>query len=196
MIFTIGHSTHPIERFLSLLSQHRIAAIADVRSAPFSRRNPQFSRHNLTRHLHNAAIQYVFLGKELGARSQDESCYANGKVQYHRLAATRIFQQGIAALQQQAQQYRTAILCAEQEPLECHRTILVSQHLNIPVLHIHADGRLEPHEQAIQRLIRRLRLPPPDMFRTRGDIVAEAYRMQGERIAYTRPSAQNDIMGA
>lgn len=196
MIFTIGHSTQPIETFLRLLAQHSIALIADVRSAPFSRRNPQFSRNNLSRHLNAAAIQYIFLGKELGARSADETCYAHGKVQYHRLSATLLFQQGITTLHQLAQQHRTAILCAEQEPLECHRTILVSRHLTIPVLHIHADGRLETHERAIQRLIRRLRIPEEDMFRTRDDVIADAYWIQGERIAYTRPSAQNDIMGA
>jgi len=199
MIFTIGHSTHPIATFLSLLAQHGVASIADVRSAPFSRRNPQFSRTNLERSLRDAAISYHFYGKELGARSEDPACYESGKVQYERLARTQLFQDGLARLEQLAAERRTAILCAEKEPLECHRTILVSRHLSArgaAILHIHADARLEPHEHAINRLIRQLRLPSEDMFRTRDDVIAEAYRMQGQRIAYTRPSEQNAIMGA
>jgi len=199
MIFTIGHSTHPIATFLSLLTQHGITSIADVRSPPFSRQNPQFSRANLERSLRDAAISYHFYGKELGARSEDAACYERGKVQYERLVGTRIFQDGLARLEQLAAQQPTAILCAEKEPLECHRTILISRHLSArgaAILHIHADARLEPHEHALDRLIRHLRLPGEDMFRTRDDVIAEAYRMQGDRIAYTRPSGQNAIMGA
>lgn len=197
-IYTIGHSTHPIDEFLRLLTTHHIAAIADVRSAPFSRRHPQFTRANLERSLHAAAIDYHFFGRELGARSEDPACYINGKVQYERIAQTAIFQQGMARLiALLPESPPLAILCAEKDPLQCHRTILVSRHLSahgIDVIHIHADASLETHPHLMRRLITQLRIPPEDMFRTAADVLDDAYRIQGNRIAYTRSTSQGDIM--
>ena len=69
-ILTVGHSTHPIDRFIALLQRHGVTAIADVRSQPFSRYAPQFNKAELTASLRQSGIQYVFLGKELGARGQ------------------------------------------------------------------------------------------------------------------------------
>jgi uncharacterized protein (DUF488 family) len=87
-VLTIGHSTHPIETFLGLLHQHGVTAVADVRSAPYSRFNPQFNKDALEHDLKEHGIRYVFLGRELGARSDDPSCYDKGRVQYGRLART------------------------------------------------------------------------------------------------------------
>ena len=128
-VFTVGHSTHALDDFLALLLRHGITAIADVRSSPYSRMNPQFNRETLHAALKGAGIAYVFLGAELGARSRDPDCYEDGKVQYDRLARTAAFQRGLARVQQGAAQYRLALMCAEKEPLDCHRTILVARHL-------------------------------------------------------------------
>ena len=84
-VFTIGHSTHPQERFIALLEQHGITALGDVRSRPYSQFNPQFNREELEKALGEHGIAYRFLGKELGARSDDPSCYEGGKVQYARI---------------------------------------------------------------------------------------------------------------
>src|SRR5262249_48596390 len=125
MMHTIGHSNHPIQDFLDLLRRHGITAVADVRSTPYSRFNPQFRRAKLQASLAEVGIQYVFLGAELGARSQDPSCYdADGRVSYARLAKTELFRSGIERLITGSSQYRISIMCAEREPLECHRTIL------------------------------------------------------------------------
>src|SRR5262245_1344313 len=118
-LYTIGHSTHSCSQFLDLLVQHRISAICDVRSAPYSRLHPQFNRESLQRELARHHIAYVFLGEELGARSSDPSCYEAGKVQYDRLAATDAFRQGIERVKQGIQRYRVALMCAEQDPLAC-----------------------------------------------------------------------------
>jgi len=85
-VYTIGHSTHPIERFIELLKSQNITALGDVRSRPYSRMNSQFNLEPLKQSLRDADIKYVFLGKELGARSDDKSCYRNGQVQYDLLA--------------------------------------------------------------------------------------------------------------
>jgi uncharacterized protein (DUF488 family) len=191
-IYTIGHSTHAIGRFIELLRVHGITALCDVRSRPYSRMNPQFNREELKDALKDAEIKYVFLGKELGARTEDKSCYRNGKVQYPLLAQTSLFKKGIDRVMEGAHQYRIALMCAEKEPLECHRTILVARTLaekGIPIVHILSDGQLETHAHAIERLIARLRVPGADMFREQDAVIADAYMRQGYEIAYREESA-------
>jgi uncharacterized protein (DUF488 family) len=159
-VYTIGHSTHQQEHFLALLLRHEITAVCDVRSKPYSRLNPQFNRELLKQTLKSNRIAYVFLGKELGAQSEDTSCYVGGKVQYDRLAQTELFQQGIQRLKGGMLGHRLAIMCAEKEPLECHRTILVARYLaglGIEIQHIHATGELESHTDALDRLRRLMR---------------------------------------
>ena len=90
-LYTIGHSNYQIERFIDLLKMHSINAICDVRSQPYSRHNPQFNREVLQPRLKENHITYVFLGSELGARSNDTSCYLNGKVQFNCLSQTSDF---------------------------------------------------------------------------------------------------------
>src|SRR5579864_2888897 len=94
VLFTVGHSTHSLDYFLSLLAKHQIEAVCDVRSVPYSQRNPQFNRDSLKDALVKARVAYVFLGKELGARSDNPECYVQGKVQYHCLADQPPFREG------------------------------------------------------------------------------------------------------
>jgi uncharacterized protein (DUF488 family) len=192
-VFTIGHSTHTQEYFISLLLLHGITALGDVRSKPYSRFNPQFNREDLEQTLLANGIAYRFFGKELGARSDDPACYEGGKVQYDRLAQTELFKHGLKRVRSgMKQNFRLALMCAEKEPLECHRTILVARHLvalGLDVEHIHADGRLESHAAVLSRLTRMHNLPEEDMFRSRDELLAEAYRRQQERIAYETVAA-------
>lgn len=193
-LFTVGHSTHTLQHFFSLLKLHSITALCDVRSKPYSRNNPQFNREDLKTALSNQGIAYVFLGRELGARSEDPTCYDDGKVQYDRLARTDLFREGLDRIQEGAKKYRIALMCAEKEPLDCHRTILVARHLQalgFEVQHILAHGELESHKDALDRLVHTFNLPAHDMFRTHEDVVEDAYRLQGERIAYDRSDVQD-----
>jgi uncharacterized protein (DUF488 family) len=186
-IYTIGHSTHSIGAFVALLEQHNITAVCDVRSRPYSRMNPQFNRESLKGSLRDAGIKYVFLGKELGARSEDKHCYRNGQVQYDLLAETALFKRGIDRVVEGARQYRIALMCAEKEPLDCHRTILVARKLSesgTSIKHILGNGEIEDHAHAIDRLIDRLRMPGADMFREHHVVIADAYARQGNEIAY------------
>ena len=156
MTLTIGHSTHVLEAFVALLRRHHVAKVADVRSAPYSRFNPQFNREALARNLTACGIEYVFLGLELGGRSDDPSCYENGRIRYDRVAATPPFRQGLDRVVQDAGGRPAALMCAEKEPLDCHRTLLVAQALKargVPVEHILADGGLETHAAAMERLL-------------------------------------------
>lgn len=190
LLYTIGHSNHGARDFLALLERHGVTAIADVRSVPQSRFNPQFGRKALERTLEERGIAYLFLGEELGARSADPACYRDEKVQYDRLARSAPFQRGLEGLREATARQRLAVMCAEREPLECHRAILIAPQMvasGIAVEHILADGGLETHEQAIERLIRQLGLAQ-DLFQTRDALIAQALSIQGERIAYTRPA--------
>jgi uncharacterized protein (DUF488 family) len=192
IVYTVGHSSHSIEELLGLLAQHGITAVADVRSQPYSRRHPQFRREALAESLRRRGIDYLFLGRELGARSGDPSCYVGDQVQYDLLAKTEAFQRGLDRIEQEARSRRLALLCAEQEPLECHRTVLAARHLvarGLAVRHILADGSLESQEAVMDRLIRQLGLPQRDLFRSRQEIEAEAYARQGRKIAYRRATA-------
>jgi uncharacterized protein (DUF488 family) len=94
-LFTIGHSTHTEEGFLALLAKHGITAVCDLGSAPYSRISPQFNRDVMKKLLPDHGIEYLFLGRELGGRSEDPACYDDGKVQYDRLASAAFFQQGL-----------------------------------------------------------------------------------------------------
>jgi uncharacterized protein (DUF488 family) len=186
-IYTIGHSTQPLERFIPLLRQHGITAVADVRSSPYSRVNPQFNREPLRAALREAGISYVFMGDELGARSKDPSCYRDGKVDYALLARTELFQSGLDRVRKGAMTHRIALMCAEKDPLDCHRTILVSRKLaeqGVSVSHILADGSIESHDEAMSRLMQMVRVGENDLFRSREDSLREAYRKRGEEIAY------------
>ena len=193
-IFTIGHSTHAIKDFIELLSRHSISVVADVRSSPRSQFNPQFNRQELKKSLGVMGIKYVFLGKELGARSTNPECYQNGKVIYSRLAETDLFKEGIERLLNGAGDHRITLMCAEKEPLDCHRTILVAQALTekkIAVSHIHANGTLETHAAALERLLDIVGLTKEDMFKTKEDLISEALTLQEDRIAYVNNSQGN-----
>jgi uncharacterized protein (DUF488 family) len=187
-IYTVGHSNHSTEKFLALLKQHNVSAIADVRSTPYSRRNPQFNSKALALTLEANGISYVPLGKELGARSDDPSCYENGQVQYGRLAQTPLFHQGIERVLAGAGRFRVALMCAEKEPLDCHRTLLVSKALQArgaAVIHILASGQLEPHDETMLRLVKVSGLAHDDLFADRGQLIEAACAIRERKIAYS-----------
>jgi uncharacterized protein (DUF488 family) len=193
-IYTIGHSTHPIERLVELLQRHGIQVLADVRSTPFSRFNPQFNRASLGHSLAAAGIRYEFMGEELGARTNDPTCFENGRVSYARLAATSLFQRGLARLREMARTERVAMMCAEREPLDCHRTILISRELERAgdnVTHILANGELEENRHAMGRLVEQLGLPADDLFAGTPEQIEAAYDAQAAKVAWA-PKAGKD----
>jgi len=186
-VYSIGHSNHTIDAFIALLTANGITALADVRSAPYSRYNPQFNKNDLEASLQGAGIKYVFLGRELGARSDDPSCYEDGKVQYARLAQTELFQDGIERLLRGADEFRIAMMCAEKDPLDCHRTLLVAPALverGAAVTHILADGGTESNDEAMRRLLQEQGLEEGDLFRTAEEQIADAMARKEAKVAY------------
>jgi uncharacterized protein (DUF488 family) len=195
-LFTVGHSTHPLEVFLRLLTMNNISAIADVRSCPYSRMNPQFNQEPLKTQLKMAGIVYAPLGRELGARTDERSCYENGKVQYDRLARTPLFREGLKRLLEGVQTHRVALLCAEKDPITCHRMVLVCHELRhelLDIFHILADGSLEANAEAERRMVEAVSLPEHDLFTSRDETIEEAYRLQGNRIAWVETEPDNSV---
>jgi len=194
-LYTIGHSTHETETFTRLLSTHSITAICYVRSQPFSKFNPQFNREVIQAELKKNGIAYVFLGKELGPRSDDPACYSEGKAQYNRIAETDLFQQGLKRIIKGMETYRIALMCAEKDPVMCHRTILVCRHLReqgIKIKHILEDGSIEENSDTIRRLMQMLKIQETNLFQSTEEIIQSAYDIQSEKIAYADTSREEN----
>lgn len=155
-VFTIGHSNHPMEYFITLLKQHGIDTVVDVRSKPYCRYARHFDQPALAAALKEEGIRYVFLGELLGGGPDDPSYYGdNERAQYEKLAQTKLFQQGIEHVIKGASRYRIVLMCAEKDPNKCHRGLLVARVLHergVDVQHILADGELETHDMAMDRL--------------------------------------------
>ena len=192
-LFTIGHSIHSVERFVDLLKMHGVTALCDVRSSPYSRYTPQFNRESLKDELVEHCIIYLYLGSELGPRSSDPTCYENGKVQYNRLAGKDFFQQGLGRLRKGMTTHRIALMCAEKDPLTCHRMLLICRNLrgdDILIRHILEDGSLEDNRDTEKRLMKQLKIDPADLCSTEADQIQRAYDLQGEKVAYTLEEGQ------
>ena len=191
-VYTIGHSSHPFERFLELLRRHGIEAVADVRSTPASRRHPQYNRERLKAALAGNDIDYLFLGKDLGARRTEPEAYEDGVASYERIARMPAFQSGLDIVKKRSRECRTALMCAEKEPLDCHRALLVCRHLRDAIDGIHhilADGTLESHAALEQRLAAGMEAgaAQPDLFAgEREPALERAYRERGLAIAYRK----------
>jgi len=187
-VFTVGHSNHPIGRFIGLLGGAEITMVADVRSIPYSRRWPQFGRGALEKSLHDADIGYLFLGAELGGKRDDPALLRDGRVDYDRVAATETFRAGLDRVEGDARRHRLALMCAEREPLDCHRFLLVARHLHrrgVPLRHILADRAIEEHGATEQRLLASVGLMAEDLFSqdSRPDLIDRAYDLRSAKRA-------------
>lgn len=186
-IYTIGYSSFSIERFIDVLKKYKITALVDVRSHPYSRFKPEFNLDNLKKELLKHNIAYVFLGEECGARVNDPTCYIDGKVNYDLVARTKKFKKGLTRIKKGMKKYTIVLMCAEKDPVVCHRTILISRHLQllgILIKHILSDGTVEDHTVTEKRLLKLFKLDSPNLFFSKEQLLNNAYSLQGEKIAY------------
>ena len=193
-VLTIGHSTLAYERFLSLLRGARVNAIADVRSAPYSRQFPQFNRDELSEELRSDEISYVFLGKELGGRPTERKFYCEGVADYEKMAQSAGFGKGIDRVIEGAKKYRIALMCSERNPLDCHRCLLIGRALvqrGVFVGHIVGDGSIETQEQIEDRLLEVSGRHDDDLFAPRSERLAAAYRERARKVAFAEPQTNS-----
>lgn len=148
VIYTIGHSNHPIEILLDLLHQHDIACLVDVRSSPYSRFSPHFRKRDLEAHLRDTGITYVYLGDSLGGRPGESRNFTQSDlVDYAEIARQPWYEEGLQSLFEIATEQRTAFMCSEEDPRHCHRNLLIADSLIsrslAEVIHIRGDGQTE-----------------------------------------------------
>jgi len=185
-VLTIGHSNHPIERFTSLLQGAGVTTIVDVRSTPASRRYPWFSAKRLRDHLEQIGVAYLPMGDALGGRPRDASLFRDGVADYEAMAETDAFRVGIDEVVAMATRTRACLMCAEREPLDCHRCLLVAPALatrGLRIGHVLADGSILSHPAIEERLL--AQLVDDDLFAGGRDTrLAEAYRRRARAVAY------------
>jgi uncharacterized protein (DUF488 family) len=157
LLFTIGHSNHAFEHFRALLRRHGIEAVADVRSRPYSRFVPHFSKGRLDRLLAEADIGYLYLGAELGGRPSTEEGPAAAPTYQSRVERPE-FRRGIDRLLGAAAERCTVMMCRERDPLDCHRLHLICRYLEpvaMDIRHILPDGGIEAQAATERRLLER-----------------------------------------
>lgn len=150
-LWTIGHSSHTAERLAELLVGQGIACVVDVRSVPYSRRHPQHRREAMAEFLSGRGIAYVWEGETLGGRpdlaKRSNLCGPSGKPDWGKVRTSEVFQEALDRLQKRAAEAPTAILCAEENPRDCHRLHLVAaawvERFRGKVLHIRGNGKVE-----------------------------------------------------
>ena len=187
-ILTIGHSKHALPRFIALLQGARVTAIADVRSAPVSRFSPHFNRDRLAASLAECGMAYVFLGKELGGRPELPDLFTGGVADYEKMAALPSFRSGLERLIAGAEGHRIAVMCAEADPLDCHRCLLVGRVLageGVEIGHILASGEVVSQAEIEDRLLDLAGLADGDLLAaSRDERLAAAYRVRAGKAAY------------
>lgn len=154
-IFTIGYGARSLDAFFAVLKAHDIAYLIDIRSAPYSKFKPEFSRNALEAAAKAAGFTYVFMGDMLGGQPKDTTCYEDGKVVYDRVKERPFFREGMARLRRAfARNLRLVLMCSEGKPEQCHRTVLIGQalaDLGIPVVHVDENDCLIGQDEALAR---------------------------------------------
>jgi uncharacterized protein (DUF488 family) len=205
VLFSVGHSNHELEHFIALLQGAGITAVADVRSAPYSRRQPQFNRSLLEPELKRRGIAYVFLGDQLGGRPADRDLYdEDGRVNYERVRQTETFRRGLDRLLHGLDRFTVAMLCGEHDPLDCHRGLMITPALlerGVAPLHLGRDGSVLTTDQLQRRLLEETKLASrlePTLFgqlsaEEKREVLAEAYRVMARKKAYQMDSEREEV---
>ena len=195
IIYTVGHSTHPIEYFLELLQEFSVNCIVDVRSVAASGYNPQYNKEPLSNFLKNNQINYLHFAEEFGARHNDPDLLdEEGKVDFEKIRKSWNFKNGVDQLWREAEEgFVIALMCSESEPLDCHRFSMVSRALEkdgFDVKHILKDKTLKSNAELESQLLKKYdkKIPKSDMFQpnvTLDDQLTVAYRLKNKEIAYS-----------
>ncbi len=195
-IISIGHSTLDYGSFVARLNAEGVTAVADVRTAPFSRHSPHFNRRELQAALACDSIAYVFLGKELGGRPDRSDLYTQGVADYEKMARTPGFAAGLERLEKGAMKYRVAMMCSERHPLDCHRCLLVGRVLKARgylVRHLLPGGRSLRQEDVEEELLGMAGNLQADMFTPLGDRLAIAYKLRARKVAFVEQNGAPDL---
>ena len=194
-IYTIGYTGFSLSEFLNVLKNYKIQVVIDVRSSPYSERYPNYNRPNLEDTLKKSGIYYRNYADEFGARQDNPIYYTDGYLDFKKFSKSQAFQNGVVKIRNSLDKgYLIAFLCAEKDPIQCHRAILVSREfsdLGYNVHHILTNGKYETQQDIEQRLLAMF-FPngiQQDFFSEPLDLdtaIDIAYRKQNQKIGYQR----------
>lgn len=190
-VYSIGYATKSLDTFLSQLKAHGISAVVDVRSVPFSKAFAEYHQPAIKQSLRNNGIHYIHMGDELGPRSKDPAHYnENNQVQFDRLMKANLFLKGVDRVINGVNKGHTiCLMCAEKDPLNCHRTLLVGYYLlrekNINVAHILHDGELADQEQIEAEMVER-HGSVQDLFLSDSELIDRAWQCQCTKSNYVK----------
>jgi uncharacterized protein (DUF488 family) len=155
-IFTIGYGSRALDDFVRVLKAHDFEYLIDIRSAPYSRFKPEFSKNELEVELRRHAIRYVYFGDKLGGRPEDRDCYVDDKMVYARVKEKAFYREGIARIKAAFhKRLRIVLMCSEGRPEECHRSKLIGEsltELGIQVAHIDENDAVCTQEDLMVEL--------------------------------------------
>lgn len=198
-LYTIGYTAYPMDVFLEKLTSLGITALADVRSSPYSAYYKEFNKEVLADALATQRISYVPLGDALGARQSAPSVYIDGRADYERIACLPSFREGLARLQKGLEKHSIVLLCAEKDPITCHRALLICQHMRdvCRIAHIwpHEEHGsmidVEPHSRFEQRLMYRHNGGQLSLLARPAEQLVAAYRKQGHEMAFYAQNSED-----
>ena len=186
-LFTIGYSGFTLTQFVSRLKQYHIGIVVDVRSTPYSKFRPEFNRENLENGLTREQVDYVWMGDSLGARVDDPTCYRDGRADYSLIAGRAKFQEGIELIRKWVSKCPVVLLCAEKDPIQCHRMILICRNIHdntIRIDHILDNQEVQTQHECEKRLLMVHKLNQYKIFGNSDNALEHAYDLQGQKIAY------------
>lgn len=196
-IYTVGHSNGLLGDFIQLLQGHNIESLVDVRSSPFSRYVPHFNRTDLEYSIEKHKVRYTYLGDELGGRPDGDEFYdEHGHVLYYRVAKSPLFRRGLDKLIEEGAVYRTAIMCSEEDPVHCHRRLLIARVLmdeGASIVHIRSDNSEQPEQGIV--------IKAPSLWSTidtneQEDAEWKSIRPVSRRRPQNNSSSQYDLWGS
>ena len=191
-IWTIGHSNLTETNFINLLRIHQIEVVADIRSTPFSRFAPQFNQADIRASLQNAEIQYIYLGDTLGGRSSDDLDYIDNQVQYSSLRNKHGYLKNIEKVINIARSKKLALMCTEKNPLDCHRSILVSRDITklseLEIIHILDENEKVSQSELINGILRSDQKIQFSLFEENSKTIEEILEKYEKKIAFKRSS--------
>ena len=196
-IYTIGHSNYSMEKLIEMLRYFDINTVVDIRGTPYSKYNVQFDKERIRYTLTKAGFIYIYMAKELAAKRENKASYNNeGYSDFEKVVQEEDFLNGIERLENGCNKgYRIALLGAMQDPIRCHRSILVGRALNesgFNVMHILDDLSIKDQNYIDERLLDKYF---PDRYQITFDellgnkksteeMIEEGYRMANREIGY------------
>lgn len=195
-LYTIGHSGHSLKKFIALLNNYKINCLVDVRSNPHSKFHDHFNRKNLSAALQMENIQYVFMGKEFGARRNEPELYnSEGQLDFEKTMKHKLFLSGVERIKDGLSKgYTIAFMCAEKNPLNCHRSMLVARYFfenGFHPVHILESGDSIDQAKIISILIdtyypnrNQISLIPEENFEDEQELYKKAYNIKNREIGY------------